>query len=418
MFKYCSIAMALMAGVASANPFAAKTTPSNAASAYHAKLMKNAIPTKNSQIRKLDGNADEIDLTGYSLRFEKCQFVKSYSQDLADEGSDTVLATQRFAIFRLCPSGSCSSCNYGYGEYMIDMEQYLESTVEYRQQEQEDMCTSCTNNCYYAAADDQADQEENGDDGHDEGGDDNAERRLTSDDCDTCLSDCAKIENMAANYYLDATAFINCQQINEDNDDTAALYAGPLCASQGSKIKIGVFTDEYCMFVDSSEDVENYLTDENGYAMKLSHALLKTTYSTSDCISCLADADDDSAAAENMEVCSTLYGYAAKCENTHGFEGMTSNSNYYSENQVANEELVCDFISSLKSGTYDQGGEIVVGGSKVYSAGGTSTTGGQKFTLTFFIIGTVGLAVYAATLHTSLTKGGKPNLAAQGGAMA
>merc|ERR1711997_1366973 len=88
------------------------------------------------------------------------------------------------------------------------------------------------------------------------------------------------------------------------------------------------------------------------------------------------------------------------------------------ENQISNEELVCDFISSLKSGTYSQDGEIVIGGNKIYASGGTATTGGQKFALTFFIIGTVGLAVYAAMLHSQLTKGGKADLSTQGGAMA
>jgi len=428
MFKYCTIAMTLLAGVASANPFAAKTTPSNAASSYHAKLMKGAVPTKNSQIRNLEGNGDDagdIDLTGYSLRFEKCQFVKAYSQDLAEAGSDTVLATQRFVIFRLCPAGSCSSCTSGYGEYVIDMEQYLESAVEYRQAEQEDMCDTCDAQCYYNNGDDAAangDDAAAADDGNNGDNGDEERRRLTTVDCDTCASDCEKIANMESNYYLDATSFVSCQQISDQTDDSVALYAGPLCASQGAKIKIGVFTDQYCMFLDSSKDVENYLTDGNGNGMKLSHALLKTTYTTSDCISCLADYDGDDDAgkssAGNKEVCTTLYEYAAKCESYHGFEGISSNNYYDSSNQLANEELVCDFISSLRGGTYSQDGEIVIGGSKVYTAGGTSTTGGQKFALTFFIIGTVGLAVYSAMLHTQLTKGGKPNLAAQGGAMA
>merc|ERR1711915_607386 len=95
-------------------------------------------------------------------------------------------------------------------------------------------------------------------------------------------------------------------------------------------------------------------------------------------------------------------------------------NNYYADyyNQAKNEDLVCEFISSLHSGTYSQDGEIVIGGNKRYSSSGSSTTGGQKFALTFFIIGTVGLAVYAAMLHSQLTKGGKADLSSQGGAMA
>merc|ERR1712151_729217 len=107
----------------------------------------------------------------------------------------------------------------------------------------------------------------------------------------------------------------------------------------------------------------------------------------------------------------------AKCENKHGFDDGYSNY-YANENQPENEETVCDFISSLKSGTYAQDGEIVVGGSDSYRSGATSTTGGQKFALTFFILGTVGLAVYAAMLHSNLTKSAKSDLSSQGGAMA
>ena len=396
----------LMATSALANPFAAKQTPSDSNSAYMSKLLSSA--------RRLDGDDNveiDADLTGYSLKFNKCQFVKAYDQDLADAGADSVLATQRFVIFRLC--SKCSSCTYGYGEYAIDMDDYLAYTVEYRQEEQEEMCETCNANCYYnnddgaAAADDGA-----------AAADDQGRRLSSSYDCSTCVSACQKIENMEANYYIDATTFINCQQIQEDNG-YGALYAGPMCASRGSKIKIGVFTDEDCMYLDSSKDVEDYLADENGNQFRVSHALLKTVYDETECISCLADkeGDDDAAEDEAKEVCENLYATAGKCEQIHGFDSGVS-SYYAADNQEKNEELVCEFISSLKSGTYSQDGEIVIGGSRAYTAGGSSTTGGQKFALTFFILGTVGLAVYAAMLHSQLTKGGKANLSSQGGAMA
>jgi len=422
---YKLLATALLAASASANPFAAKTSPSNAKAAYHAGLMAKAVPTKNSQLRHLDGQA-EVDLTGYSLKFEKCQFVKSYSQDMAEANEGTVLQTSRFVIFRLCPSGNCKSCNSNYGEYIVSMEEYLNSVVEYRQDEQDQMCEQCQEACNYQG-DDNAAQGDDGNNNQEEEQDagDDAGRRLAyynnNVDCDSCSADCLKIENMEANYYVDATNYINCYEIKEESDDSAELYAGPMCASQGSKIKIGVFTDDECMILDTSKDVEDYLSDDDGNAVKLSHALLKTTYDSSDCISCQAVADDDNAAAQNLEVCEEVYEQAGKCESNHGFAGMSSN-NYYAyqaSNQLENEELVCDFIDSIRSGTYSQDGEIVIGGSRVYTKGGTQTTGGQKFALTFFIIGTVGLAVYSAMLHSQLTKGsGKADLSSQGGAMA
>jgi len=426
MYKYCSLAIALLAGSASANPFAAKTSTNSDKAAFHAGIMGKAVPTKNSQIRKLDG-AEEVDLSGYSLKFEKCQFVKGYSQEAVDENADDILATSRFVIFRLCPTGNCKSCNSNYGEYIVSMDDYLEQAVEYRMNEQEEYCEECQETCNYqgdddgqAQGDDGAAEEEEEDEAQ---GDDAAERKLANNngiDCDSCSKSCAKIDNMEDNFYLDATNFINCQQIQDENDDgAAALYAGPICASNGYKIKIGVFTDEDCLYLDSSKNVEDYLNDGDGNEMKLSHALLKTTYDSSDCISCLDDAgDDDAGNVETKEVCEDLYQEAGKCEKTHGFSSGMYANNYYADQQD-NEELVCDYISSITSGTYSQEGEIVIGGSKIYTSGGTSTTGGQKFALTFFIIGTVGLAVYSAMLHSQLTKGGgKADLAQQGGAMA
>lgn len=417
-----------MAAAASANPFR-PATKRNAKSSYMSKLVKGARVT-----RQLDQDA-EIDLTAYSLKFEQCQFVKTYDDELADdEDATTVLATQRFVIFRLCPEGYCSSCNYNYGEYVIDLETYLQSTVEYQQELQEEMCNTCDEYCQVDEEEEQdADEEEEDDGGR-------RLRKLASVDCDTCYEECQKIENMEENGYVDATNFLECQMIYDPEDDGRdALYAGPICASYGTKIKIGVFTDEECMTVDASKDVEDYLMDEDGYQMKLSHALLKTIYAEDSCISCLEpveenedeDQNDDAQeeeAPETNEMCRALYEEAAKCEDSHGFEGALNqynngnNNNNNGENvwynQEAQEELVCDFISSLQSGTYDETGEIIISGGSSVVGGGSKTTGGQKFALTFFILGTVGLAVYSAMLHSKLTKGGKADLSTQGGAMA
>lgn len=411
-----------MAAAASANPFR-PVSKRNPKAAYMNKLVKGAKTN-----RQLDQD-QEIDLTAYSLKFEQCQFVKTYSDENADnEESATVLATQRFVIFRLCPEGYCSSCNYNYGEYVIDLETYLQATVEYQQELQEAMCDTCEEYCVN-------DQEEEQEEQEDEDQDEDGRRKLVSVDCDTCYEECQKIENMEENGYVDATNFLECQMIYDPEDDGRdALYAGPICASYGTKIKIGVFTDEECMTVDASKDVEDYLKDGDGYQMKLSHALLKTIYAEDSCVSCMEVEEEDEnndgndngeeEAPETNEMCRALYDDAAKCEESHGFEGAFNqyNGNNQAENgwynQEAQEELVCDFISSLQSGTYDETGEIIISGGSSVVGGGSKTTGGQKFALTFFILGTVGLAVYSAMLHSKLTKGGKADLSTQGGAMA
>jgi len=423
--KFSLALTAITAAVVAANPFAPAKSASSAKAVYMSKLMRNARPTENSQLgRRLEEDEAEeyeVDISGYSLKFEQCQFVKAYDDELAGEDSDTILATRRFVIFRLCPTGSCDSCSYNFGEYIVDLEEYLEATVDYQKEMQEEMCDACQE------CNNWEDNEE-----EEEGDDEGRRRRLQnySVDCDSCYDECMKIENMEDNGYIDATEFLECQMVYDPEDDgKGALYAGPMCASSGSKIKIGLFTDEECNVPDSDKDVDDYLMDGDGVSMKLSHALLKTVYS-SECISCEKpqeeeeNENDDGANEEEeeekepevLEMCEQLYDAAAKCEKTNGFDDGYANYDGY-ENQLAQEGVVCDFVESLKAGSYDETGEIVVNGANSSTGGGAETTGGQKFALTFFILGTAGLAGYAAMLHSKLTRGAT-GLSEMGGSMA
>eukprot|EP00529_Nitzschia_sp_RCC80_P024198 CAMPEP_0113483898 /NCGR_PEP_ID=MMETSP0014_2-20120614/23675_1 /TAXON_ID=2857 /ORGANISM="Nitzschia sp." /LENGTH=450 /DNA_ID=CAMNT_0000377467 /DNA_START=213 /DNA_END=1565 /DNA_ORIENTATION=+ /assembly_acc=CAM_ASM_000159 len=449
--KFTLAVASLMAAAVSANPFAPAKSENSAKVAYMNNLLSKARPTANSQLkgtRRLEQNNNNnnnqdqeeylVDVSGYSLKFEQCQFVKTYSDELAeDEDTSTVLATKRFVIFRMCPTGYCDTCTTNFGEYIVDLDDYLQATVEYHQQEQEEMCNACQE-CgnWQDGEDQQQDQNQDGQQNNQDGG-----RRLEQQannvyvDCDSCYDECMKIENMEENGYIDATNFLECQMIYDPEDDgKAALYAGPMCASGGSKIKIGVFEDENCYVPNLDKDVDDYLMDDNGYALKLSHALLKNVYS-SDCISCAMvdeNANDNNNNNNNnnqnqnnqdqngdqiLDMCQNLYEAAAKCEKTNGFDN--GYSNYYEyDNQLAQEGVVCDFVDSLKAGSYDQYGEIVVHGASSSTGGGSDTTGGQKFALTFFVLGTIGLAGYAAVLHSKLTKGGSAGLAESSGALA
>jgi hypothetical protein len=401
--KFSIALAAITVAFASVNPFASAKSANSAKVAYTAKLLKAATPTANSRLgRRVEEVAAEeevedyeVSLSDYSLKFQQCQFVKAYDDELADdEESTTVLSTKRFVIFRMCPTGSCDTCSENYGEYIIDLETYLATTVEYQKQIQEEMCKAC---------------QECGNYGENQGA-----RFLVSVDCDSCYDECMKIENMEANGYVDATNFLECEMIFDTADDgTGALYAGPMCASGGTKIKIGVFTDQYCNVPDLNKDIDDYLLSEGGLQMKVSHALLKTVYS-SDCISCAFVDENQNQDGQNnqkdqnanqvLDMCDELYEASAKCESPHGFLYGYANYEGY-ENQVAQEGVVCDFVSALKAGTYDQMGEIVVSGANSSWGSGAQTTGGQKFALTFFILGTVGLAGYAAMLHNKLSKG-------------
>jgi hypothetical protein len=113
----------------------------------------------------------------------------------------------------------------------------------------------------------------------------------------------------------------------------------------------------------------------DGIQMKLSHALLKTVYADGSCVACGGGNDDGG----TNEMCEELYQYSAKkCETTHGFDNgyANYNSNGY-DSQLEQEEIVCDFIDSIKAGSYDEYGEIVVDGANLANSG-TMTTSGQK----------------------------------------
>jgi len=414
MARFSFIALAsviLSTSNAAATPFQSNPVQSkrNGQTSNIARLLSKSRPTQRSQLKRhLDEEEEqEIDLSGYTVKYVKCQFVKSYDDELAeDEEAGTVLATNRFIIFRLCPS---ESCTYNYGEYLVDMDAYLESAVEYHQEQQEEMCNYCDEVC---AADD------------DGGG--RKLRKLQQDvSCDTCVDECNDIANMEDNGYVDASNFVQCQQIAEQDDGTA-YYAGAMCANSGAKIKIGVFSDEDCSQPESSLSVEDYV------GAKLSTSLMRNIYSGSG-VSCIKpnweveeendeedeneDEEEEEEEVEINEMCNELYEAAGKCENVHGFaESIVNYDNY--ENQAAQEDLVCQFIKTMKKGAYDETGEIILQARVTAVEGATAATGSQKFGLTVFILGTVGLAMYASTLHSQITKGGTSGLATKGGAMA
>ena len=124
------------------------------------------------------------------------------------------------------------------------------------------------------------------------------------------------------------------------------------------------------------------------------------------------DADDIS------ELCGNLIGQAAKCE-----EKITSTSSYgYSAQQEDN--ISCNYISNVMKGAYNEKGQIYLNLKAYKSQEGyhvnpdAKVTGAQSFWLTFFILGTVGLAAYGAMLHKQLTGGEKASSIYQGGSMA
>uniref|UniRef100_A0A7S1G121 Uncharacterized protein n=1 Tax=Corethron hystrix TaxID=216773 RepID=A0A7S1G121_9STRA len=95
-----------------------------------------------------DGNGYDYDITDYSLKFARCQMIKSYSDEAAEGGYEDVLVAQNFIVFRLCPTDTCSSsfkfgCRSNYGEYILPLADYLEVMSEYVYNQREAYCEYC-----------------------------------------------------------------------------------------------------------------------------------------------------------------------------------------------------------------------------------------------------------------------------------
>ncbi|KAL7517274.1 hypothetical protein ACHAWX_002208 [Stephanocyclus meneghinianus] len=360
---------------------------------YIQSLLRKAAP-----IRRLEDAYDgqvEFDLSQYSIKFEKCQITKQYNNNNNNnKWVDNVLATKRFVIFRLCPNHSCSSCNANYGEYIIEMDSYLEATIQHKAQEQEQYCYDCDACLAIEAA---ADGQDYNDDG-----------TCNGVDTTTCYSKCQNIANMEANGYADAALYTQCGKVYENQNSGVSYYAGAMCSSSGSKIKISLFKDDQCSELDPNiESIDQYIKNSNGYNVKLSYHLLKQTFVDGECVASCADdnyGDNDNSNYNGVsQVCQTLYEVAGKCESNHGFAtGIGTNQDNYAT-QISNEEAVCEFISTIRAGHYNQTGEIVLIGT-AHSSSIAGTSDAQTFALTFFVVGSVGLSVYAVYLNRKISQ--------------
>lgn len=304
------------------------------------------------------------DLNDFSLRFDRCQYVKMYDDEMAgDEDSETPLAVRHFVVFRLCPSDECSTCNSVYGKYVMEVDEYLQATVGETANQIEYVCGNC--------------QEECNDDGN---------------DCSECSDFCYQYQNLEANGYVNAANYLECQQVqvnngnnnnnnqegdeqNGDNgedqqadDDGLQLYIGPRCSSNGDRIMLGLFDDEYCLTPYTNLSPEDVL----GY--NISYQLLSHTYDAdgSNCLSCKeyvdeneeannqADQNDQQDADDVNEMCERVYERAAKCESIYGIDAFVQSDREDKDygNQAMNEVVVCEYIESLLADSYTETGDI------------------------------------------------------------
>lgn len=331
-----------------------------------------------SSARRLEDADAEVDyswVADYSIKFQGCHHVKQWNVE-ADEGEDVRIATKRLVRFRLCPSDTCDGetaggCTSGYGDYIVDMDTYLQAYVENLEQVQEWTCENLQENVCGC------DDDDNKDDGFDE---------------EQCLNNCyanngadfcvEEEQDDAAGEPFELADYVMCAQVDFGErrrlEEEAQYFVGPYCSDQGSEVVLGLFTDDACsVFADSYGGRSTYsnLAGENlPYSEESILGL--------ECQSCMEPEDpnnDADQADEDLttEMCEQMYTFAGKCESNGMGDG---NSN------------ACNYMDGIK---------IMRSNGVISSPSGSSSAATMigLFAASFFVVG-----AYAYYLKTKLDK--------------
>jgi len=265
-----------------------------------------------SKARRLDGGdaADDSFLTSYSVKFQGCHHISQWNDEAGDDADEVRIETKRLVRFRLCDSSVCSAslgvgCKSGYGDYLVDMNEFMTYFLENKQEVEQQACESYEeSNCAYCETDDDA---------------------VDAEECKyECFSSAGMSYCIDDEDAFDPQDYLECAQYEapaaddgyyrklEDGND--GYFIGPFCADQGGEILLGLFTDDTCTeFADEYGGKATY-ESLSGESLPYSSKSLVDT----DCYSCqeAKENDDDQyyEAPEAKEFCATLYEESGKCE--------------------------------------------------------------------------------------------------------
>jgi len=342
-----------------------------------------------SKARRLDENGEDMMnwLGDYSLKFQGCHHLVQWNAE-ADGEEDVRLVNKRLVRFRLCPTNTCTEadaggCSENYGDYIIDMETYLNAYYESKQEYYEGVCDQyAENNCNC---------QDNGDDGYSE---------------DKCQYECIVSAGMESCYQymedkmnaeiFEVEKYMECGQFEYNNNNGRKLnnnngveyFVGPFCAAQGGSINLGMFSDDQCT-IPVEDDTYGAATFKTMTGISMPYA--ERSLVGADCLSCVQanyDQDDNNnnnngeeEEVELTEACQMTYQMAGKCETN------LPSGTVYSKNENA-----CTYMSGIKVVRED--------GMVFYSEQHADAV--TTAFIVIFAIATVSMAVYVWYLRTRL----------------
>lgn len=182
-------------------------------------------------------NSNDIAFDGYSLKYATCQKVQRFSSNAVKRGEYSSMVTDDIVILRLCPNQSCSEssrygCSSGYGEYAIDVTDYMTIMMKYHADKQSSFCNFC-DSCDF----------QNDDGGY------NAYSSNTcqnyADECqETCFSD--DDAYYGDSNYMKYAQYLSCEKVQDAQYYNSYFYAKPHCDPSTNKIQMGLFYDGHC----------------------------------------------------------------------------------------------------------------------------------------------------------------------------
>mmetsp|Transcript_41783 Transcript_41783/g.61156 ORF Transcript_41783/g.61156 Transcript_41783/m.61156 type:complete len:556 (-) Transcript_41783:207-1874(-) len=404
---------------------------------------KAGTPSQVTPNRKLeDGDGDEdvdwgafgFDVSEYSVKYTGCSAISMYNDEANGDDGDSVVETTRFVTFRLCNSLYCDSssdlgCDSDYGDFILELGDYLTYFAEFENEMMEQFCHYCKQCIYFdtyfyghrdledADADADVDAAAAEYFADDDAAADGDHACKFYDQCKSYPSVCYEVledDDYFVNMYAETYAAEYAATYGAVDDQYERIqyedffecinygnyYLGPYC-SGGEAISIGIFSDEMCtVYVGDSVDMNAYTgLDFDTYALQNFYSRKCLACKESDLDYNLIDMDAEDEDDIN-ELCENLYVDSAKCLVNMEAE-MAAYGGY---NQQANEDKVCTFIENVEAGSYDEAGYINInqGGESIFAYVYGDTSLVQVFSL---VAGGFALAVmitWSCLLHKAL----------------
>lgn len=254
----------------------------SSSSNYNEEACISACQTQCTAFQKVQANSKR-ELTYYSSSSSSSNPYSSFLFDFTKNWSPEDDAE----VFGARGEG----CQTNYGEYMVELTDYLQMMLEFQEERFETYCTYCDSCMYkvyqvwlknggnnrqlsydeFKSSDERQHMErELGGDVY--GGQAYGKYYNVCPEYDTCT----EYKNMCGNDIDEhLTQYFTCTEVTKNNGVSA--YVGPHCAKDGFTVTLGVFSDENCYeYIGNSVDIGNFIGEE----MDIESDALKAWYNS------------------------------------------------------------------------------------------------------------------------------------------